>query len=158
MQRRAGGDARVIVWQLRAEVQAFLEVGLPARQLAAHREVPAPRVASQLHPDGEFRLERVCKDLPAERLEASLQCLFHAVADDVEKAGMTAGCADRLGSGRSVVAVRGERGNIDDRKGVHGHRIRSTWLQRKVESFARVEVTVQLTQRARSSVDRASAF
>ena len=44
MQRRSGGDARVIVGQFRAEVQAFLEVGLPARQLPAHREIPAPRV------------------------------------------------------------------------------------------------------------------
>ena len=119
VQRRSGGNARVIVGQFRAEVQAFLEVGLPARQLPAHREVPAPRLAPQLHPDGKLLLERFCEELAAERFEAGLQRLVDTVADDVEKAGMTAGSADRLGRGRSVAAPRGERGNIDDRKGVH---------------------------------------
>ncbi len=129
VQRRPGGDARVAVRQLRAEVQPFLEIRPPPGQLSPHRKVAAPRQAAQLHADRQLRLERLCEEAPAERFEPRLQSLVDAMSDDVEEAGATAGVADLSCPERSRracpersrrVAPSGDEGrDIDHRKGGH---------------------------------------
>ena len=118
MQWRPGGDVRVIIGQLRAEVQAFFEVRLSLGEFPPHWKVPAPCRPSKLHADGELLFERFREELSAERFQAAVERLVHAVSDNVEKAGLPAGVADCLRRARAV-GPRDQRGDINDWKGVH---------------------------------------
>jgi hypothetical protein len=51
---RAGPDECVIHAELRAEIEAFLEVGRARGQLAADGEIPAPSATAQAHADLEL--------------------------------------------------------------------------------------------------------
>jgi hypothetical protein len=119
VQGNAGGDPRMIRPQLGAEIDAFLAVRPPRRQLAPDGEPTPPRTPAAGHGDAGLLLVREAKEFPGQRLEAALQAVVHGVADDVEEAHVAAGGIDlprHLVAGRAAVP---QSGDIDHRKAGH---------------------------------------
>jgi hypothetical protein len=117
MQREPGQHPRIILGQLSAEVQPFLEVRLPGGELAAHREETAPGPAAAFHGDLQLVRRRQREELSARFGQLVKQRGRHAMARHVEKAALAAGPLDLL---RHRGARRGrgtadQRGNVDDR-------------------------------------------
>ena len=80
--RRARAGDRA---ELAAEVQAFFPVGAVGRELAARREVAAPRTAAGRHRDPQLAASRCAKKARAARRGAG-SARLDAVADGVEEA------------------------------------------------------------------------
>ena len=113
--------ARVVVGaELGAEVDAFLAVGYPRRELAADREPAPPRAAAVRHRDLGLLGFVECEELASQRVEAASQRGIDAVADDREEAGVTARGVDRGRDG--IVGRRGPVTSGRDVDSRHEHR------------------------------------
>jgi hypothetical protein len=105
----------VIVVELRAEIEAFLEVGPARGQLTADGEIPAPRPTAQAHADLELPLEGLGEELAAHVHEPLLQTLVYPMTEDVEEPVLAAGLPDLSGHRTAARSPSDQRSDIDDR-------------------------------------------
>ena len=115
VQRPSRPHARIVRTELLAEVQAFLPVGHPRRQLAAEREPAAPRAPAARHGDPRLLVLRAREELTRQRVDACRQLGGHIVSGDVEEAGRAARPVD-LGRHRVGPVVVAQRPDVDDRQ------------------------------------------
>jgi hypothetical protein len=124
VQRQAGQHPRVVLGQLGAEVEPFLQVRPPGGELAADREIAPPGPAAPRH--GDLRLVRrgQGEELGARAGQLIEQLRGHAVAGHVEEAAVPARRLDLLrhrargrpASDHSARAAASKRRHVDDRQ------------------------------------------
>ena len=125
VQRPAGPHPGVVLVEIGAEVQAFLEVGDASGELAADGEPPPPRPTGVGHRDGRLGLIGQGEELPGGVLERGAQRGVDAVAHDLEHAGLLSGLGELgpdAGGRRVPSAQRGPGSGVDERGDVeHRH-------------------------------------
>src|SRR5262245_39096658 len=117
MHRDAGPGHRVIVSELRAEIDAFFQIGLARSQFASDREIAAPGPAATGHVNLHLRFNFLSEESPAEMFQPLLQAFINAMPDDVKESALAARLSDLGGYGVTTFCPADQRADVNDWNG-----------------------------------------
>src|SRR5215813_2212812 len=105
----------MIVSKLRAEIDAFLQIGLTQSQLVSDREIPAPGSTAMGHSYLHLGFNILSEELPAESFQPLSQAFVHTVSDDIKESALAARSSDLGGHGVTVLCPADQRADVNDR-------------------------------------------
>src|SRR6186997_2699149 len=114
MQRLASAHALVVLRQLLAEVQPFLEIGSARGELAADRKITAPCAPAARHVNAELLFRALLEERPTGRQQRLDDTRLDAVANDIEETKLARGPVDLRGDMVAPGPALVEERQIDD--------------------------------------------
>ena len=116
VKRPARSHARVLAWEVDAEIQPLLAIGDAGGELAFERKPTTPRARTVLHRDCLLRLPRKREEAPTGGVETRNDVIGDAMAPDIEKAGVAASSLYTRGNGGASCGIvpAHERRDVND--------------------------------------------